>query len=147
LPPFRFSAISSTSWLSVSPKVADRFLAKASDDLRNFLAGFLNGLALSGRRDIYERILESELESARNLAGLARHLRYSDVKKPDFAARLLKRAIDKGDPIAVSECLLFALEHYGTEKIADADTFVRDAWSGRASRCHSKIDVAWCRIA
>jgi ppGpp synthetase/RelA/SpoT-type nucleotidyltranferase len=129
------------------PEVADRFLAKASDDLRNFLAGFLNGLALSGRRDIYERILESELESARNLAGLARHLRYSDVKKPDFAARLLKRAIDKGDPIAVSECLLFALEHYGTEKIADADTFVRDAWSGRASRCHSKIDVAWCRIA
>jgi ppGpp synthetase/RelA/SpoT-type nucleotidyltranferase len=109
------------------PEVADRFLAKASDDLRNFLAGFLNGLALSGRPEIYERILESELESARNLAGVVRHLRYSDVKKPDFAARLLKRAIDKCDPIAVIECLLFALEHYGTEKIADADTFVRDA--------------------
>ena len=45
------------------PEVADRFLVKASDDLRNFLPGFLNGLALSGRRDIYERILESELES------------------------------------------------------------------------------------
>jgi ppGpp synthetase/RelA/SpoT-type nucleotidyltranferase len=109
------------------PEVADRFLAKASDDLRNFLAGFLNGLALSGRRDIYERTLESELESARNLAGVARHLRYSDVKKPDFAARLLKRAIDKCGAIAVIECLLFALEHYGTEKIADADMFVRDA--------------------
>lgn len=109
------------------PEVADRFLAKASDDLRNFLAGFLNGLALSGRRDIYERILGSELESARNLAGVARHLRYSDVKKPDFAARLLKRAIDKADAVAVIECLLFALEHYGTEKIADADTFLRDA--------------------
>ena len=71
--------------------------------------------------------MESELESAKNLTGVARHLRYSDVKKPDFAARLLKRAIDKGDQIAVIECLLFALEHYGTEKIADADTFVRDA--------------------
>jgi hypothetical protein len=34
------------------PEVADRCLAKASDDLRNFLAGFLNGLALSGRRDM-----------------------------------------------------------------------------------------------
>jgi ppGpp synthetase/RelA/SpoT-type nucleotidyltranferase len=109
------------------PEVAERFLAKASDNLRNFLAGFLNGLALSGRRDIYERILESELESAQNLVGVARHLRYSEVKKPDFAARLLKRAIDKGDAIAVIECLLFALEHYGTEKIADADTFLRDA--------------------
>lgn len=109
------------------PEVADRVLAKASDDLRNFLASFLNGMALSGRNDIYERTLESELESARNLAGVARHLRYSDVKKPDFAARLLKRAIDNGDPIAVIECLLFAVEHYGTEKIADADTSLRDA--------------------
>jgi len=108
------------------PEVADRFLAKASDDLRNFLAGFLNGLALSGRRDIYERILERELESARNLAGVARHFRYLAVKKPDFVARLLKRAIDKADAIAVIECLLFALEHYGTEKIADADIFVCD---------------------
>lgn len=109
------------------PEVADRFLAKASDNLRNFLACFLNGLALSGRCDIYERILESELGSARNLADVARHLRKSDVKKPDFVARLLKRAIDIGDPIAVIECLLFVLEHYGTEEIADADTFMRDA--------------------
>ena len=108
-------------------EVAERFLAKASDDLRNFLAGFLNGLALSGRPDIYERILETELESAKNLTGVARHLRYSDVKKPDFAARILKRAIDKADQIAIIECLLLVLEHYGTEKIADADTFVGDA--------------------
>ena len=109
------------------PEVADRFLAKASDDLRNFLAGFLNGLALSGRPDIYKRILETELESAKNLTGVARHLRYSGVKKPIFAARLLKHAIDRGDSVAVIECLLFALEHYGTEKVTDADTFVRDA--------------------
>ncbi len=109
------------------PEVAGRFLAKASDDLRNFLPGFLNGLALSSRPDIYERILETELESARNLTGVARHLRYSDVKKPDFAERLLKRAIDKRGQIAITECLLLVLEHYGTEKISDADTFVRDA--------------------
>jgi ppGpp synthetase/RelA/SpoT-type nucleotidyltranferase len=109
------------------PEVAGRFLAKASDDLRNFLAGFLNGLALSGRPDIYERILETELESAKNLTGVSRHLRYSDVKKPDFAVRLLKRAIYKADQIAIIECLLLVLEHCGTEKISDADTFVRDA--------------------
>ena len=109
------------------PEVADRFLAKASDDLRKFLAGFLNGLALSDRPDIYERILEAELESAKNLTGVARHLRYSGVKKPIFAARLSKHAIDRGDSVAVTECLLFALEHYGTEKVTDADTFVRNA--------------------
>lgn len=109
------------------PEVANRFLAKASDDLRNFLAGFLNGLALSGRSDIYEQILETELESAKNLAGVARHLRYSDIKKPDFADRILTRAIDKADATAVIECLLIALEHYEADKITDADTFVRDA--------------------
>lgn len=126
------------------PEVADGFLAKASNDLRNFVPGFLNGLALSGRRDIYERILESELESAKDLAGVARHFRYSDVTKPDFAARLLKRAIDKGDQIAVIECLLFALTHYGTEKIADADTFLRDALTFLNDRKDSRwVSEAW----
>ena len=109
------------------PEVAERLLAKASDDLRNFLPGFLNGMAVSGRPEIYERVLEAELESARNLAGVARHLRYSNVKKPDFAARLLECAIGTGDPLAVIQCLLFALEHYGTDRVADADTLLRDA--------------------
>lgn len=109
------------------PELADRLLAKASEDLRNGLPGFLNGLSLSRRPDIYERVLEAELESARDLASVARHLRYSDVQKPDFASRLLKRAIEKGDQRAVTDCLLLALEYYGTEKILDADTFVRDA--------------------
>jgi hypothetical protein len=109
------------------PETADRLLAKASDDLRKFLAGFLNGLAQSSQSVIYERILKSELDSAKNLSGVARHLRYSGGKKSDFAARLLKRAIDKDDVIAVNECLLFVLNYYGTEKIADADIFLRDA--------------------
>src|SRR4029450_1532680 len=121
LPPFRFSAGSSASWLSVSPKwptgswQRPRTTSATSSPASSMV---WNGLALSSRRDIYERILESELDSARSLAGIAHHLAYSDVKTLDFAARLLKRAIDKGDPVAVVDCLLFALEHYGTEKIA-----------------------------
>ncbi len=126
------------------PEVAERFLAKASDNLRHFLAGFLNGMALSGRCDIYGRILDSELESARNLVGVARHLRYSKVTNPDFADRLLKRAIDEEDPNAVIECLLFALEHYGTDKIADADTFVRDALTFLNNHKDSRwVSEAW----
>ena len=111
------------------PEVADRLLARASDNLRSFLPGFLNGLAQSGRHDIYERILKAELESARNLVGVARHLRYSDVKNPDFIERVLRRAIDRDDSMAVIECLLFALEHFGTEKIADGDTFLLNAFT------------------
>lgn len=109
------------------PEVAGRFLAGASDDLLNFLPGFLTGLAQSGRHDVYEQNLERELESAKNLAGIVRHLRYSDVEKPEFIARLQKRAIEKDDSIAVIECLLLAMDHYGTEKITDADTLLRVA--------------------
>lgn len=126
------------------PEVANRLLAQASDALRDFLTEFLNGLALSGRHYIYERILENEIESARNLASVARHLRYSEVKKPDFALSLLKRAIDRDDPIAVIECLLFALEHYGTEKIADGDTFLRDALTFLNARKDPRwVSQAW----
>lgn len=107
------------------PELAEKFLSKASDKLRNFLAGFLNGLALSGRNDIYERILANELESARNLTGIVHHLRYSDVTKPDFVTRLMKRVIEKGDSVTVTEFLLLSLDHYGTDKIADADTLLR----------------------
>jgi ppGpp synthetase/RelA/SpoT-type nucleotidyltranferase len=126
------------------PEVAERFLTKAPDSLHAFLAAFLNGLAMSNRPDIYERVLESELDSARNLAGLAHHLRHSDTNKPDLAARLLKRAIDNGNPMAVIECLLLALEHYGTERIADADALFRDALTFLNDIKDSRwVEAAW----
>jgi ppGpp synthetase/RelA/SpoT-type nucleotidyltranferase len=109
------------------PEIADRLLTTASSHLRRFLAGFLNGLSLGSRADLYERTLESELEHGSNLAGVARHLHHSDVRKPEFAARLLDRAIQTGDVTSVIECLLFAVENYDVEKIADPDKFVRDA--------------------
>jgi len=109
------------------PEVAESILVRASDDLRMFLSYFLNGLALSDRCDIYERNLDSELESARSLAGVAYHFRYSNVQKPEYAARLLKRAIEKDDRIAVTECLLFAMVHCGTENISNVDMFLHDA--------------------
>lgn len=126
------------------PEVAERFLAKGSDDLRNFLPGFLNGLVQSDRSDIYQRVLESELESARNLAGVACHLRHPYVKESEFAARLLNRAIEKDDSTAVTECLLFALEHYGTGKLSDADTFAHDALKFLNDRKDSRwVTKAW----
>lgn len=126
------------------PEVADRFLAKASDDLRNFLAGFLNGLAQSDRPDIYERILASELDSGRSLSGSARHLRYSPRAKPDLAERLLKRAISRDEPVPVTECFLCALEHFGTNKIPDTDSFLRDALTFLNERKDARwVSEAW----
>jgi len=109
------------------PEVAERFLAKASNDLLRFLPSFLNGLSRSGRGDIYEAILERELESNRNLSGVARHIRYSEVRKPEFARLLLTRAIERMDSVAVTECLLFVIEHFDAERITEPDSSLRDA--------------------
>ncbi|MET3524142.1 poly-gamma-glutamate hydrolase family protein [Mesorhizobium abyssinicae] len=121
------------------PEVADRFLARASDDLRRFLPRFLDGLSRSGCTDIYANASERELASGTMLSGIARHLRYSEVSNPNLARRLLKHAIDVVDSVAVSECLLFVLEHYGTERITDSDSFLRDALSFLSER----KDVRW----
>jgi ppGpp synthetase/RelA/SpoT-type nucleotidyltranferase len=118
-----------TKLAELKPEVANRFIAKATEDLRRFFIYFLNGMALSGREDLYQQTLENELEVAKNLAEIARHLHYSDIHKPDFADRLLKRAIDKADLIAVIECLLFALDNYETEKVSNADTYLCEAFS------------------
>lgn len=111
------------------PEVAARLFARFSEDIRQFLPGFLNGLAKSSRPDIYAQTMESELQLAKDLSNIAWHLRKSDVEQPEFADRLLKRAIEKEDQRAVTSCFLFALEHYGTGKISDADVFVQDALS------------------
>ena len=126
------------------PEVADRLMSQVTDNLRRFLPAILNGLALSKRSDIYETTLEKELVLAKNLSALARHLRYSNAKKPDFAARLLKRAIEKGDTLAVNESLLFSLEEYETEKIRDVDAFLRDALSFLNARKDTRwVSEAW----
>lgn len=109
------------------PEVAEGFLDRAGDDLHGFLAAFLNGLVASDRQDIYERALASELDSARNLPGVVHHLRYSEAKQPHVARRLLDRAMETDDTVAVTKCLAFAMEAYGTEKLDDADTIVHDA--------------------
>jgi ppGpp synthetase/RelA/SpoT-type nucleotidyltranferase len=126
------------------PEVADRFLGKASASLRNFLPGFLSGLALSGRSDIYLRTLERELDSATNLGGVARHLRQSQVTSPEFAVRLLSKAIAERDSIAVIECLVFALESYGTDKLPDGSQFIQDALTYLNDRKDTRwIGAAW----
>ncbi|OZI62108.1 RelA/SpoT domain-containing protein [Bordetella genomosp. 11] len=121
------------------PEVAERFLAKACDDLHGFLAAFLIGLAASSRQDIYERVLSDELDSARNLAAVVHHLRYSEARLPLVARRLLDRAMQTDNAVAVAKLLSFAMEAYGTEKLDDADAVTHDALVYLTER----KDVSW----
>jgi ppGpp synthetase/RelA/SpoT-type nucleotidyltranferase len=123
----------------LKPEVAARLLSNASEDLRHFVPGFLNGLARSARSDIYAQVLEAEIRNPKSLNSLARHFRYGDVVNPAFVTRVLKSAIDADNPASVIECLLFAVQHYGTDKIADSDSFVRDA----LTYLNTRQDARW----
>ncbi|MGJ0425283.1 hypothetical protein [Methylocystis sp.] len=122
------------------PELADRFLAKASADLLNFLPGFLNGLAESDNKEIYERYLEQELAAGEHLPSLARHLR-SAPAMPDFAAKVLAKAIDAKENEAVIECLVLCVEQVGNGKIADERTFFRSAMAYLTNQS----DARWVR--
>jgi ppGpp synthetase/RelA/SpoT-type nucleotidyltranferase len=109
------------------PEVADRLLGGASDGLREFLAAFLAGFERSTRTDIYEQTLERELQSGRNLAGLARHVRQSQGSHPGIASRLLARSIESATVTAVLECLIIAMERFGTDAITDSEAYLQQA--------------------
>jgi ppGpp synthetase/RelA/SpoT-type nucleotidyltranferase len=109
------------------PEVADRLLSGASDGLREFLAAFLTGLERSTRTDIYEQTLERELQSGRNLAGIARHVRHSQGALARIASPLLARSIEATAVTAVIECLIIAMEQSETDAIADSDAYLQRA--------------------
>jgi hypothetical protein len=108
------------------PEIAERLLGNASDNLRRFLAAFLNGLFLSGRRDLYERVLEVELRIGKRLSSIAFHIRLSNESQPGLSTTLLKRAIEEADRLAVVECLYIVVVN--PEKVSDMDGYVRDAF-------------------
>ncbi len=109
------------------PEVADRLLRGASDALREFLSAFLAGLERSTRTDIYEQTLEQELQSGRNLAGIARHVRHSQGAHAGIASRLLARSIEAAAVTAVIECLIIAMERSETDAITDSDAYLQQA--------------------
>jgi ppGpp synthetase/RelA/SpoT-type nucleotidyltranferase len=109
------------------PEVVDRLLVRAPDRLREFLAAFLAGFERSARTDIYEQTLERELQSGRTLAGIARHVRHSQGSHPGLASRVLARSIETAAVMAVIECLIIAMERWGSDAITDSDAYLQEA--------------------
>lgn len=109
------------------PEIAECFVAHGSFALLGFLAAFLEGLASSGNENIYNRVLDREISNNNHLWGLVRHWRFF---KPNASAKLQKilcLAMDKKDLASIGECVLFALEHAGTELVPDPEHFLRPA--------------------
>ena len=125
------------------PEVAERLHAGASDRLRQFLAALLAGFERSSRADIYGQVLEGELRTGRNLAGIARHLRHSQGSHPGLASRLLARSIDTNAVSAVIECLILAMEQPGTPAITSLDDYLQQA----LRFLNRRRDASWVQFA
>jgi hypothetical protein len=107
------------------PGVATRFLARADDNVLNFLPAFLNGLNESGSDEEYRAILTRYLADGKRLVAIARHFRKTSTVAGDSIKEVLKRAIAASDDIAVIECLVLAIErHEPQEHPLVEDVFV-----------------------
>lgn len=126
------------------PDLTERLLNSAQNPLYQFLPAFLEGLERSSRQDIYERIIAGALDSARDLPGLARHLRSSNNPHPGLASRVLSKSIEAAAVPAVIECLAVAIERFGTSLIDDPDRFIQDALQFLNHRKDARwVQAAW----
>jgi hypothetical protein len=100
------------------PGVATRFLARADDNVLNFLPAFLNGLNESGSEEKYRAVLTRYLADGTHLVAIARHFRKTSAVAIDSIKEVLKRAIAASDDIAVMECLVLAIERQESQEYA-----------------------------
>jgi len=125
------------------PDIAEYFATNGNGALLGFLAAFLGGLFESASPDIYHRVLDREIVSGGHLWALVRHWRNAKPTAPEKIVRILNLAIEQNEPMAVGECLIFALENAGTELVPPVESFYR-----RALRYLTEIgDTKWINMA
>lgn len=109
------------------PAVVEKYLEAATNNLLNFLPGFLDGLAQSGNEDIYLRVVARFIEQGTQLTALARHWRNSKPAQPSLISEILRKAIAAKDNIAVIECMLFSMEESGSQRVPPSNDLFRPA--------------------
>lgn len=125
------------------PDIADYFLIRANEDVVNFLPAFLNGLFESGATDTYQKTLDRFFKADTHMVSIARHWRTSKPPNPTFIKGVLVKAIASDDSIAVSECLVLAIENYGGLAQPPVDEFFVPAIQYLTGR----NDARWVRGA
>src|SRR5262249_48844469 len=92
----------------------------------------------------YGEQIERVLKNGKYLVALARHMRHAvrfgTAPSPDLAKRLLQRAIELQDDIAVMECLILGME-YQIEKSPSKEEFFETA----INYLNGKKEFRWVR--
>jgi ppGpp synthetase/RelA/SpoT-type nucleotidyltranferase len=97
------------------PKMAERFLLQANDDVLDFLPAFLKGLYDSGDRAIYDRTVTRYLDAGTHLNALARQWRFSAVEDETRIKAILDKSIAREDDIAVRECMVAVITRHSED--------------------------------
>ena len=125
------------------PDIAEYFVTHGNSDVLAFLAAFLEGLRQSADPDVYNRVVSREILSGVHLWALARHWRFSKPAAPDGIAQILNLAIKGQDAAVVGECVIFALENAGTDRVPSVETFYRPSLHYLTAR----EDTHWIGVA
>jgi ppGpp synthetase/RelA/SpoT-type nucleotidyltranferase len=119
-------------------------LARRDDaDVLAFLPVILTGLFESEARDKYAELLEDYLGRNAYLTAIARHCRSVKKDAASTVKKVLDRAIAVDEVIAVSECLIFAIENHDSQGLPLVDNVFVPA----IKYLNGKQDARWIRGA
>lgn len=125
------------------PEIAGRLLKRASDDLLNFLASFLDGLAISHSRKEYDDAVARIMDTPSRLVELAIHLRGAASTADATVVKLIGRAIAESNAVAVIQCLAFVIEK--GEKAHHS--IVSNVFDPALQYLIDQKDARWVRVA
>jgi len=103
------------------PNFAFAFARRDDADVLAFLSVILTGLFESEARDKYSELIEDYLGRNVYLPAIARHCRTVKKDEAGTVKKVLDRAIAVDEGIAVSECLIFAIEHHNLQELPLVD--------------------------
>ena len=126
------------------PNFAIAFVRREDADILTFLPAILNGLFESEARNRYAELLEDYLGRNAYLTATARHCRLVKKDTAGTVKEVLERAIAVDEAIAVSECLIFAIENHDPQGLPLVDNVFVPAIKYLISKRDARwIDRAW----
>lgn len=103
------------------PHIAVAFARRDDPNVLGFLPAILDGLYESAARDICAELIEDYLDRNAYLPAIVRHCRLVKNDAADTVKKALNGAIAEDEGMAISECLIFAIENHDPQTLPLVD--------------------------
>lgn len=122
------------------PAFALALVERNDQEVMTFLSAILTGLFESNMGDKYAQLVESYLNESIHLISIARHCRAVKAGAvADTVKKTLIKAIAVNEPIAVFECMAYAIEHHN----ATALPLIEDVFIPAMTYVADNKDARW----